>query len=87
MARRTHMTMQKRQRELRRTEKAAQKRAKRHGEVIYTPPEPTPTIDMSHLVGSIASTDDEAPERSTDEQPERQEGAEPETEKSTSEQS
>jgi hypothetical protein len=79
------MTMQKRQRELRRTEKAAQKRAKRHGHVLYSPPEPTPSVDMSHLVGINASTDDEAPERSTDEQPERQEGDEPDTEKSTSE--
>ena len=76
MARRTHMTMQKRQRELKRAEKAARKRAKRHGHTLYTPPEPTPTVDMSNLVGSKTSVDEEAPERPSEGEPDRQENKE-----------
>jgi hypothetical protein len=73
MARRTHMTMQKRQRELRRAEKAARKRAKRHGHALETHTEPTPTVDVTDLVGSKPSVDDETPQRSDDAEPDRKE--------------
>jgi hypothetical protein len=66
MARRTHMTIQKRQRELKRAEKAARKRAKRHGQTLHTPPEPTPTVDLSNLIGSKESVDEEKPDRPDD---------------------
>jgi hypothetical protein len=72
MARRTHMTMQKRQRELKRAEKAARKRAKRHGQTLYSPPEPMPTVDMSNLVGNETSVDEETPDRSADTESDRQ---------------
>jgi hypothetical protein len=70
------MTMQKRQRELRRAEKAARKRAKRHGHVLNTPAEPTPTIDMTNLFERKPSADEEAPRPSNDEETDRQENEE-----------
>lgn len=73
MARRTHMTMQKRQRELKRAEKAARKRAKRHGHALEAPMEPRPTVDMTELVGRKPAEDEKMPQRSNDEEPERQE--------------
>jgi hypothetical protein len=56
------MTMQKRQRELKRAEKAARKRAKRHGHTLHTPPEPVPSIDISGLTEDKTTTDEETPE-------------------------
>lgn len=74
MAKRSRMTMQKRQRELKRVEKAARKRAKRRGQVIEAPAEPRPTVDMGELFGQKPSTEDEAPHSSDDSEPGRQEG-------------
>ena len=73
MARRTHMTMQKRQRELKRAEKAARKRAKRHGHSLYTPPEPTPSIDISGLMGDKTSVDEDSPESTAEREKDRPE--------------
>ena len=64
MARRSRMSMLKRQRELKKTEKAARKRAKKHGvhEEGFT--EPRPTFSMGDLSGSGATEEDEAAEGS-----------------------
>lgn len=43
------MTMLKRQREAKKAEKAAEKRAKRQGVRLAVPPEPKPTIDVGAL--------------------------------------
>jgi hypothetical protein len=62
MARRSRMSMLKRQRELKKNEKAARKRAKKHGihEEGFT--EPRPTVFMSDLAGGESSSDDDPPE-------------------------
>jgi hypothetical protein len=73
MAKRSRMTIQKRQRELKRAEKAARKRAKRHGQVIEAPAEPTPTLDMGELFGQRPSTEDESSQSSNDREVEQQE--------------
>lgn len=73
MAKRSRMTIQKRQRELKRAEKAARKRAKRHGQVIEAPAEPTPTLDMGELFGQRPSTEEELSQSSNDREIERQE--------------
>ena len=75
MAKRSRMTMQKRQRELKRAEKAASKRAKRLGQVIEAPLEPRPSIEMGQLFGPVQPTEDEAPEPSNDGEVEQQEEA------------
>jgi hypothetical protein len=67
------MTMQKRQRELKRAEKAARKRAKRHGHSLETPTEPTPNVDLTELVGRKPADDDKMPQSSNEGEPERQE--------------
>jgi hypothetical protein len=56
------MSMLKRQRELKKAEKAARKRAKRHGvhEEGFT--EPRPTVSMSDLTGGGSDEDDETSE-------------------------
>jgi hypothetical protein len=72
------MTMQKRQRELKRAEKAARKRAKRHGYSIEAPREPMPTVTVTDLVGRKPADDDEAPERSSEDEPEQKEDDKPE---------
>ena len=43
------MSMLKRQRELHKAEKAARKRARRHGHRMDAPAEPRPTVDLSAL--------------------------------------
>ena len=59
MARRSRMSMLKRQRELKKSEKAAKKRAKRHGmhEEGFT--EPRPTVTMGDLTGAKPSEEDD----------------------------
>ena len=59
------MSLVKRQRELKKAEKAAQKRAKRHGAVEETFTEPQPTV---RLTDSSAPSDesDESDEAETD---------------------
>ena len=61
MARRSRMSMLKRQRELKKTEKAARKRAKKHGvhEEGFT--EPRPTVVMGDLTGSRPTDEDDPP--------------------------
>jgi hypothetical protein len=51
MARRSRMTILKRQRELKKAEKAALKRAKRHGAKDDSPVEPTPSAEAAELLG------------------------------------
>ena len=63
MARRSRMSMLKRQRELKKTEKAAQKRAKKHGIHIEGFTEPRPTVFMSDLVGGGSSAEDDESEK------------------------
>jgi len=63
------MSMLKRQRELKKSEKAAQKRAKRHGvrEDGFT--EPRPTVGLGELLSGMPSSEapsPEAPETETD---------------------
>ena len=64
------MSILKRQRELKKSEKAARKRSRRHGirEPLFQ--EPTPTIVSGGLFGSAPSEDDdetqEAPEADTE---------------------
>ena len=60
------MSILKRQRELKRAEKAAKKRAKRHGTVEEGLAEPRPTIGTAELMGLSSVEDDEAPQSSED---------------------
>ncbi len=62
---RSRMSLVKRQRELKKAEKAAQKRAKRHGAVEETFTEPQPTV---RLTDSSAPSDesDKSAEAETD---------------------
>jgi len=62
MAKRSRMSMQKRQREIKKAEKAAQKRAKRHGFVFERPAEPVPTLGADVLFGPSPPEDPSAPE-------------------------
>ena len=64
MARRSRMSMLKRQREVKKSEKAARKRAKKHGihEEGFT--EPRPTVSMRDLTGGGSSEEDPPPENS-----------------------
>ena len=70
MARRSRMSILKRQRELKKSEKAARKRSRRHGirEPLFQ--EPTPTIVSGGLFGSAEPEDndetEEAPEADHD---------------------
>ena len=50
MARRSRMSILKRQRELKKAEKAASKRAKRHGVEVQGFTEPQPTIGLTDLL-------------------------------------
>ena len=63
MARRSRMSMLKRQRELKKNEKAARKRAKKHGVHEEGFSEPRPTVFMSDLAGGGSSEEDDAPEK------------------------
>jgi len=66
MARRSRMSILKRQRELRKSEKAAQKRAKRHGVVIEGFTEPAPTVGADILMGVPLGDDDDPADDSAD---------------------
>ena len=65
MARRSRMSMLKRQRELKKNEKAARKRAKKHGIHEEGFSEPRPTVSMSDLAGGGSAAED-APSDSPD---------------------
>jgi hypothetical protein len=56
------MSMLKRQRELKKNEKAARKRAKKHGIHEEGFSEPRPTVSMSDLAGGGSASDDDASE-------------------------
>ena len=62
MAKRSRMSMQKRQREIKKAEKAARKRAKRHGLVLETPEEPAPTFGADALFGPTPAEAPDIPE-------------------------
>ena len=61
MAKRSRMSILKRQRELKKSEKAAGKRAKRHGIRQDGFQEPTPTIGAAELLGLGSPRDEDAP--------------------------
>lgn len=63
MARRSRMSMLKRQRELKKNEKAARKRAKKHGIHEEGFSEPRPTVFMSDLAGGASSAEDDESEK------------------------
>ena len=67
MARKSRMSIVKRQRELKKAEKAAAKRAKRHGHQIPGLVEPRPTVGS----GAIEESEEEAPNGPSDESGER----------------
>jgi hypothetical protein len=62
MARKSRMSMLKRQRELKKAEKAAQKRAKRHGIPEPTFTEPRPTVVGVDLDGNPREEDEDETE-------------------------
>ena len=66
MARRSRTSILKRQRELRKAEKAAQKRAKRHGVSIEPLKEPVPTVSLADLVGNSSGSADSDGDTDTD---------------------
>lgn len=53
---------------MRKAEKAAQKRAKRHGTVLEEAAEPVPTVEASELFGLGKSSDQEPADLSQDEE-------------------
>ena len=63
MAKKSRMSVIKRQREVRKAEKAARKRAKRHGVRVERFQEPTQTPGVARMMG-LVSDDDEASEES-----------------------
>ena len=63
MARRSRMSMLKRQRELKKNEKAARKRAKKHGVHEEGFSEPRPTVSMRDLAGGGSTDEDEPSDR------------------------
>lgn len=65
MAKRSRMSVLKRQRELRKSEKAARKRAKRHGTLEGGFSEPQPTFRLSDAA-KRAESDDKAAEPDAD---------------------
>ena len=75
MARRSRMTILKRQRELKKAEKAALKRAKRHGLKEEGTAEPTPTAAAAELLGlkPITPKSDDSEEKSMNEMLDRYE--------------
>ena len=60
MAKRSRMSILKRQRELKKSERAAGKRAKRHGIRQDGFQEPTPTIGAAELLGLGSSKEEDA---------------------------
>ncbi len=60
MGRSSRTSILKRQRELRKAEKAAEKRARRHGKSIERPSEPRPTVNLTDVLPATdALPDDE----------------------------
>ncbi len=56
MAKRSRMSVLKRQREMKKAEKAAHKRAKRHGLPQFEPaPEPMPTVAVGEILAGKAT--------------------------------
>lgn len=62
MARRSRMSILKRQREVQKAEKAARKRAKRHGETTPQYSEPMPTVRLSELGQEPPGSEAEPPD-------------------------
>jgi hypothetical protein len=62
MGRKSHMSILKRQRELKKAEKAAAKRAKRHGRTEELAPEPVPTLGAAELLGGKPPAEEETPD-------------------------
>ena len=76
MARRSRMAVLKRQRELRKAEKAARKRAKRHGNQEERFAEPEPTVRVTDLPGrsdTPGESDDADSEHASDTIPSKEE--------------
>ena len=67
MARRSRMSIVKRQRELKKAEKAAAKRAKRHGQQIPGLVEPRPTFTVDAPDDEETPTDDETEDETVEE--------------------
>lgn len=63
VARRSRMSILKRQRELKKAEKAARKRATRHGQPLPGITEPRPTVLSSEHSETPSESDDEPEER------------------------
>jgi hypothetical protein len=61
MARSSRTTILKRQRELRKAEKAAEKRARRHGKTVQGSSEPRPTLILREGLAPVRQRDDEHP--------------------------
>ncbi len=58
MAKRSRMSVLKRQREMKKAEKAAHKRAKRHGLPQFEPaPEPMPTVAVGEILAGKATSE------------------------------
>ena len=55
------MSVIKRQREVKKAEKAARKRAKRHGVRVEASREPTPTPGVARLLGLASAEDEDSP--------------------------
>ena len=64
MGRKSHTSILKRQRELKKAEKAAAKRARRHGRPEELTPEPVPTFGAAELLGGKPPAAGERPEHS-----------------------
>jgi hypothetical protein len=60
MARRSRTSILKRQRELRKSEKAAHKRARRHGISLEPMKEPVPTVSLADLLRGGSDPDEDA---------------------------
>lgn len=73
MARRSRMSVLKRQRELRKAEKAARKRARRHGLPEDGLREPVPSVGFSSLSGLRAPQEENAEAPPDREEPEKKE--------------
>ncbi|HXV76917.1 MAG TPA: hypothetical protein VD788_11440 [Candidatus Polarisedimenticolaceae bacterium] len=62
MARRSRTSILKRQRELRKAEKAAQKRARRHGVSLDPMKEPVPTVSLADLLRAGSDRTNQEPD-------------------------
>ncbi len=61
MGRKSHTSILKRKRELKKAERAAAKRARRHGRTIESVPEPVPTLSAAELLGGKPAAAAEMP--------------------------